>query len=191
MKRMCLTVALVLCVGALVFNILPAPVTVAEEATLTESGGYLYGVPERTTLAAFRTVYTRSGYSVFDANNNALAEDSVLGTGCKVCYESNDVGETVELILVIAGDVDGNGKVTTTDYVSIKNHLVNNCLEAAAKLAADVDGYGVSTSDYMKVKLHFDGLYDLYSGVIIEGGDTSDSTSESEAESEPWTSGWA
>ncbi len=188
MKKLSLCLAILILTGVFAFAI--SPVTSAD-TKITESGGCLYGVPERTTLAAFRGVYARSGYSVFDKNNNTLPETSPIGTGCKLCYEAADVGSTVELTIIVTGDIDGNGKVTTTDYIAIKNQLVSNNLGDTEKLAADVDGYGISTTDYMKVKLHFEGLYDLYGGAFIPGGEDNSSTPESEEPEEPWTSGWA
>ncbi len=199
MKKLSLSLALVILVGVFAFSMSPAT-TSAESSGITESGGYLHGVPERTVLAAFRGIYARSGYSVFDKDNRTLPETSLIGTGCKLCYEAEDVGATVELTIIVTGDVDGNGKVTTTDYIAIKNQLVKNDLSDTEKLAADVDGYGISTTDYMKVRLHFEGLYDLYNGFFIPGGGLDESNSDSavtdpdasdEYKEEPWTSGWA
>lgn len=189
MKKLCLSLALIICVGVFAYTLLPT--ANAAEAGIRESGNYLYGTPERTTLSAFKRAYTRPGYSVFDKDSNALPEDSLIGTGCKLCYEAGDVGETKELTIIVTGDIDGNGKVTTTDYIAIKNQLVCANLDDTKKLAADVDGYGISTSDYIKVKLHFEGAYDLYGGIIIPDESTDSSTTESEAVDEPWTSGWA
>ena len=188
MKKLCLSLALIICVSLFAYTF--APNIGAEKGEITESGDYLFGVPERTTVSAFRGIYARSGFTVFSKDNAPLPESAFLATGCKVLYEATDVGSTVELTVVITGDTDGNGKVTTTDYIAIKNHLVSDNLDELSKLAADVDGYGISTSDYMKVKLHFEGAYDLYGGIIIPDDSTGDSSIVEDGD-EPWTSGWA
>ncbi|MBE6677632.1 MAG: hypothetical protein E7597_02425 [Ruminococcaceae bacterium] len=188
MKKLSLCLAILILTGVFAFAVSPAT---SADTQITENGDRLYGIPERTTLAAFRGVYSRSGYSVFDKDNKTLPETGLIGTGCKLCYEAADVGSTVELTIVVTGDIDGNGKVTTTDYIAIKNQLVRNNLNDTEKLAADVDGYGISTTDYMKVKLHFEGLYDLYGGAFIPDVEDNSSAPESEEPDEPWTSGWA
>lgn len=190
MKKLCLTLALIICAGVVAVVFVPSPSIGAEGIVLTESGGCLFGLPERTTLSDFKKIYGRSGFSVQDAAGNTVAESAIIGTGYKVRYEGGDVGSTVELSVVIAGDVDGNGKVTTTDYISIKNHLIKGNLSGVKAIAADVDGFGVSSSDYLKVKLHFEGRYDLYSGIVIPEESTDISSSQGEYVEDSWTSGW-
>lgn len=191
MKKLCLALALMVGIGFIAAAFLPSPTIGAEGIVLTESGTYLYGLPERTSLKDFKNIYGRSGFSVLDASGKPIAESAVIGTGYKVRYEGGDVGSTIELEVIIAGDVDGNGKVTTTDYISIKNHLVKGNLKDAKAVAADVDGYGVSSSDYLKVKLHFEGRYDLYSGIVVPEESKDDSSSEGEYNESNWTSGWS
>lgn len=52
------------------------------------------------------------------------------------------------------GDVNGDGKITASDYVLIKNHIMGkSTLEGAALKAADYDNNGKTTaSDYVLVK---------------------------------------
>lgn len=56
--------------------------------------------------------------------------------------------------LVMLGDVSGDGKISATDYVKIKNRIMGkNTLSAAYKEAADVNKDGkISATDYVKVK---------------------------------------
>lgn len=65
------------------------------------------------------------------------------------------LGET-EYILVVKGDVNGDGDITPLDYVKIKNHIMNiSSLEDCYKLAADSNGdENISPLDYVKVKNH-------------------------------------
>ena len=52
------------------------------------------------------------------------------------------------------GDVNGDGKVNSSDYVKIKNYLrKKENMSVAEKLGADVAGEGkVTSSDYVKIK---------------------------------------
>ena len=81
-----------------------------------------------------------------DATNNS----ENFATGSRIM-----LGET-EYILVVKGDVNGDGDITPLDYVKIKNHIMNiSSLDDCYKLAADSNGDGnISPLDYVKVKNH-------------------------------------
>lgn len=191
MKRLCLALALVVCISAVASSALPTATGGAEEIVITESGGYLFGLPERTTLATFKAIYGRADYTVANLDGVAFGDAEFMGTGFKVYYDEGDVGSKKTLEVVVVGDVDGNGKVTTTDYIAIKNQLVKGNLEGVKAVAADVDGFGISSTDYLKVKMHFSGSYDLYGGVVIPDVSDSDvSDTSDEYNEDPWTSGW-
>ena len=55
---------------------------------------------------------------------------------------------------VVKGDVNGDGKITASDYVLIKNQIMGTIsLDEKSKKAADVNGDGkISASDYVMVK---------------------------------------
>ena len=55
---------------------------------------------------------------------------------------------------VISGDVDGNGKIDSTDYILVKRHILNvNKLSDEAFAAADMDGNGkLDSTDYISIK---------------------------------------
>ena len=71
--------------------------------------------------------------------------------------------------VIIDGDVNGDGSVTSTDYVSIKSAFAGTkTLSAWALEAADVSRDGkLSTVDYMKIRQYFSGMRDLYSEMDI------------------------
>ena len=64
-------------------------------------------------------------------------------------------GKTVRKLLALLGDADSDGKISSKDYVRIKNHIMETRLitDAAEKLAADCNMDGKITSlDYVRVK---------------------------------------
>jgi hypothetical protein len=68
-------------------------------------------------------------------------------------------------VVIIKGDVNGDGAVDTTDCLQIKSHFLNRTqLQNVYLIAADCDGDGAITStDYLRIKAHFLGTFDLYS----------------------------
>lgn len=189
MKKALIAILLVLALSIAAF---PYGAFAAESGIVIEEvDGYIYGVPERTTLSMFNTAYLRKGYTVLDAKGNAVTDNNAyLGTGFKVSYEAS-AGQQTTLSFVVLGDIDGNGRVTSGDYLNIRAHLKNTAkLTDVQKLAANINGDAtISTFDYMLVKAHFMGTYDIYNSQK-QPDDTSNDTSEV-ATPDPWTSGWA
>lgn len=62
------------------------------------------------------------------------------------------------------GDVNGDGKVTSLDYIQIKNHIMKTkVLSGATLIRADVNKDGKVTSlDYIKIKNHIMGTNKLF-----------------------------
>ena len=60
-------------------------------------------------------------------------------------------------ILVIKGDVSGDGKITITDVVKTLNHYLNKVMVSGAYLeAAEVSGDGnITITDVVKVLNHY------------------------------------
>lgn len=189
MKRLCVFLVLVTVIGVFACALAPSATRAADSVNIVESGAYLYGVPEKVTLAQFRQLYGRNNFEVLKADGSGVAEKDYIATGTKIKYEK-DIGTVVTLEVVVTGDIDGNGRVTTTDYITIRSYLKNPSILTGAKLeAADVDGDGIGTSDYFKVKLYFSGLYDIYANIVVpEDSSADDSIND---ESDPWTPGWS
>ena len=79
--------------------------------------------------------------------------------GQKVTSGNVGTGFTVKLddkkyTVVKLGDVDCDAKVTSADYVRIKNSIMGkNSLEELGKMGADVDNDGkVTSADYVRIK---------------------------------------
>lgn len=89
--------------------------------------------------ASGATIKNTSGKTVTSGN---------IGTGFTVKYK----GTTYTVVKL--GDVNGDGKVTSSDYVKIKNYIMgSNSLSTIAKSASDVNKDGKTTSsDYVKIK---------------------------------------
>ncbi len=118
-------------------------------------------VVEDTTAEEIISKLTTYGITatVTDKDGNALKSEDTVGTGCMVTDQN---GNTYTVI--VKGDSDGNGKITSTDYLQIKNSLIGKTkLSGAYLTAADTDDNGdITATDYLHVKGHFTGKSDLY-----------------------------
>jgi len=58
--------------------------------------------------------------------------------------------------VIITGDVNGDGKITLTDFIRLKSHLLSmTILTGAYATAADVNGDGrITLTDFIKIKAH-------------------------------------
>ena len=65
---------------------------------------------------------------------------------------------------MIKGDIDGDGAVSSTDYLKIKSAFIGNIsLEGVYFMAADIDENNtIDTTDYMRIKSYFFGEYQLF-----------------------------
>ncbi len=97
--------------------------------------------------------------TVTDKNGNAVADIKVVGTGAVV-----KISDGKEFTVIVNGDVDGNGMITATDYLHIKNSLTGRTnLSGCYKTAADTDGNEIiSSTDYLIVKAYLVGKSELY-----------------------------
>lgn len=115
----------------------------------------VYGMWDRLNLDTAKTLFVDSESLITNA-------ESSIGTGDVLIY--NDV----EYIVLILGDVDGDGSVSTTDYMRIKSTFAKTYdMEEVYFEAADVDSNGtINTIDYLRIKSYFLDVFDLYENKI-------------------------
>jgi hypothetical protein len=93
-------------------------------------------------------VIIKNSKGIVITNDNQKA----LGTGSKIELNKK------EYDIIVNGDVNGDGKISTLDYVAIRNHLmdepnkiINN--DSITYLAADVHKDNkITTLDYIKIR---------------------------------------
>lgn len=123
-------------IGEVEFS-LNAPLT-SKVYTINEKNGYIY-VPPKTTKSQFKS------------NVSTLIEPELIGT-TGYMY----TGMIVEnYIIIVKGDVSGDGVITPLDYIKVKNHIMSTELikKDAFVIAADYnDDSEISPLDYVKIK---------------------------------------
>jgi hypothetical protein len=93
------------------------------------------------------------------ANGEVVADDETARTGSVVTTSD---GKTY--YIVILGDVDGSGQITSTDYLLIKAAFYGvKKLDGIYYMAANIDKSDeLSITDYLKVKAHMLGVINLF-----------------------------
>jgi len=121
-----------------------------EELKLTDN--ILTGIGFETSKESFLTKITTNGQVKFlDINGNELTGE-LLGTGTKIIIEKEE--QKQEYTLLIYGDVTGDGKISPSDYVKVKNKILDKeTMDEIFILASDVTkDNNISPSDYVKIK---------------------------------------
>ncbi len=124
------------------------------DSNVTVEDGYIYGLPLGLTPAQLAAKF--EGEVIVTTVGNSTK----VGTGYIVTAEGFGESATV----IIAGDTDGNGVLSSTDYLAIKNCILGKGFsDPAYAKAADVNGSGkADANDYLKVKAHFLGKTNIY-----------------------------
>ena len=110
-----------------------------------KKGSLLYGIEPGTTVEKLKKAFGK------DIVVNG-AKNGLVGTGTKVIVGGK------EYTVIIKGDIDGDGKITATDYIRVRLHILKRIrLDGEKLLAAHASteiGKNVSAADYIAIRLH-------------------------------------
>ena len=137
-------------------------IVLTQNSGCSVSGSYLTGVAERTSVTALLKKFENDDLQIVDKNGKTLSSSGLVGTGAKInLYDNGILLDTVTV--VVLGDVDGSGKVDSTDYLQIKSVFLGQySFNEAEKLAANVDNNTtVDNTDYLRIKSKLLGLFTL------------------------------
>ena len=124
---------------------------------IKNDGSYMYGFELGTDISLIKKQIIdkepKAEVSSFEMNGNSKTS-GVIASGDKIRIKTNS--EEKEYIIIIYGDVNADGKIAASDYVYIKNHIMDiKKLSDNELLYADVNRYGkIAASDYVIVKNH-------------------------------------
>lgn len=123
---------------------------------------YILGLNAGTNLENItKNITLTSGLKIQanDINGVSINPSSVVGTGTKIKIVDSSNKALASYTVIIRGDVNGDGKISSSDYVLIKNHIMKTSnLDDIKQLGADVNKDGkVSSSDYVLIKNHIMG----------------------------------
>ncbi len=127
--------------------------TVVSSASYGYGSGMITGINLNTEASALIASLTAKGaQGVTITTEGGTPKSGRLATGDKVIIQTNAGTET--LVIIIFGDTTGDGIINASDYVRIKNHIMETSrLSGAYEKAADYNGDNtITASDYVKVK---------------------------------------
>ena len=116
-----------------------------------ENEKYIRNVKLNTTIEEFKK-NIKEEYTVKITKDEKNVTTGIIGTGSKVTVSKN--GENIgEYIVVVTGDLTGDGKLQNGDLIKLVRHKVELItLEEPYKLAGDINGDGkISDSDIIKL----------------------------------------
>lgn len=119
-----------------------------------EENGIVKNVSAGVTVASFLEGFEDKRFCKVFLNGRELADDEKICTGAEVRLMD---GENVNDFITVSvrGDVNGDGKVSVTDMLSVKSDILgkNEIEISSSMLAADVSGDGkISITDFLKIK---------------------------------------
>ena len=126
---------------------------VLESAAVTVSEQYAEGIASGTTPVSLASMLPGLEITVTNANGNVLDSNKPIGTGCTVTAAYKNMSLLAKTV-IIRGDVDGDGKVSASDYLRVRRYILGTMeLDGLFENAADVDGDGkVNAADYIRIR---------------------------------------
>ena len=121
--------------------------------------GFISKIIPGTTIQELKTnVEASKDIIVKDKNGNALGENDKLSTGMTL-----QVGDTLQLTIIVTGDIDGTGEISLTDLAQLKLHYIEKePLTGASLKAADINNDGqITITDLAQLKLVLVDLMEL------------------------------
>lgn len=122
---------------------------------LTKKDGYIVGFKLGSSVESVKKLlssYPNVKLSSFKDASGKEISSGIISTNMKFTLTFN--GRQYNYIVVVKGDVNGDGLIYATDYVRIKNHIMGKKrLEGAYLKAADINNdNNIYATDYVRIK---------------------------------------
>lgn len=143
----------------------PKKLTPTGSSSYVISEGYVKKVIAETKLSDFVGNFETPEYvKVFNSQGKEITDgNAYVGTGCTVSLMNGDKAVDSASVVVL-GDISGDGRLTSIDYLRLRAYFSGDYeLEGAYLAAAHIAGRStVSSIDYLRLRAHFSGDYDIY-----------------------------
>lgn len=116
------------------------------------SGNYIKNIKVNTKVSELKNSFADLTVTIADVNNNVLSDDSNVGTGSVITL--SDGMDSYSKIIVISGDVNGDGDITSRDYIMVEEKLLETIsFDQTQIVAGDLnDDLRVNSRDYIMVE---------------------------------------
>lgn len=143
----------------------PKKLTPTKSSSYTVSGGYVTKVVAETKLSDFVGNFETPEYvKVFGSDGKEITDkNAYVGTGCRVSLMNGDKAvDSADVVML--GDISGDGRLTSVDYLRLRAYFGGDYeLSGAYLAAAHIAGRDTVTSvDYLRLRAHFSGDYNIY-----------------------------
>lgn len=113
-----------------------------------------------------KITYNKDNYDVVikNINGEVILDDTLVGTGTTINLVTKDTKDIIQTYTVIIyGDVNGDGEISPSDYVKVKNNILGiESLNDLYKISGDVNNdEQISPSDYVKIKNKILGIEEI------------------------------
>lgn len=138
-----------------VYTAKPLVPTAITSSKYTISGSTISKVGVGTSVSTFVSNLNESKFAKVYQGTTEATGSALIGTGMEVkLTDGNIVGATATVI--VTGDTNGDGKITITDMLAVKAHLLKkSTLDGAAAQAGDTSGdNALSITDFLQMKAH-------------------------------------
>lgn len=119
------------------------------------SSGYINGISVGTTASTIvNKLGATSNVSIVNVNGKGISGNTKLGTGSKITVTDSDGKTKYSYVVVMYGDVNGDGAITSADYIMIKNYIMGKTKLSNINLkGADSNRTNsVNSADYIMIK---------------------------------------
>ncbi len=127
----------------------------SDKYTFDKSSGTVGKIPSQTTVSVFLSNIDPAANVKITKNGTELSGDKLIPTGATVSlvYGNKTV---VSYGAVVTGDINGDGKISITDFTRLKAFLLGEEeKDALKKKASDINGDGkISITDFTQLKTH-------------------------------------
>lgn len=123
--------------------------------TIDETSNLVTNIKPNTSIEEIKSkLITNEEYEIL-TKSGQVVKDEKIGTGMKIKFKTGKVYE-----IVVRGDANGDGKMSTTDITKLKKHIIKQeNLEGCYGKAVDINNDGkTSVTDLAKMKRVLVGL---------------------------------
>ncbi|MEG2118274.1 MAG: glucosaminidase domain-containing protein [Clostridia bacterium] len=144
-------------------NALSSTVSGGITLDINTDSGYIFGIRDTMTTAEIAAMYPLFEVKILSATGAPLSATDYVGTNCTL--EISYKGQLLfSKAIVVLGDINGDGKINTSDYIRIRRHILSIAtITECALSAADSDkNKKIDATDYIRVRMHILGVKNLF-----------------------------
>lgn len=114
-----------------------------KEENIKIYGNTLSGMDYRNNTVQYLKEKLASDITVYNRNGQVLSNADLVGTGCRVVYDGQ------ELVALLYGDVNGDGKINSVDLLVLQRHILEiEMLTGVYLSAGNISKNGKNPSSY-------------------------------------------